>query len=51
MKTKPTKAMQRRKFLGTSTLAAAGLTLGAGQLFAGPAILRQTGDSASAACT
>ena len=37
----------RRRFIGTSTLAAAGLGLAAPRLFAGPAIVRRLGESAS----
>ena len=39
--------MNRRKFMGTTALAAAGLTLNPNPLFAGPAILKRTGDSNS----
>lgn len=46
MKKDPT-SLTRRRFIGSSTLAAAGLGLGAHRLFAGPAILRQRHYNAS----
>ena len=39
--------MNRRKFIGATTLAAAGLTLNPNPVFAGPAILKRIGDSSS----
>ena len=46
MKKNPT-SFTRRRFIGTGTLVATGLGLGAHRLFAGPAIIRQLGDNAS----
>ena len=40
-------SITRRRFIGTSTLAATGLGLGLPRLFAGPAILTRLGDRAS----
>jgi len=40
-------SLTRRRFIGASTLAAAGLGLGTSRLFAGPAIVRRLGESAS----
>lgn len=45
MKKQPSKNMNRRKFLGSTSLAAAGITLGSSNLFAGPAILKRIGDN------